>query len=986
MNHRSPLAASTCRLAIAVRGVVQGVGFRPFVYNAARSRGLAGWVRNEADVVRIEVEGDRAAVDAFLGDLRDRHPPQARIDAIDVEELSPLLPGEGPGVRAADLSENAKCKLQNANCILATSNPQSLIPNPPSASPHPSPHPSPLPKGEGTVLFEIRASEGQSPPQPTIPADLATCPECLAEIRDPSQRRYNYPFTNCTNCGPRWSIIQRLPYDRPRTSMASFEMCPECRAEYDNPADRRFHAQPIACPRCGPSLELLDRDGRQTAAGQAALDSAAQLLLAGKIVAMKGLGGFQLLADATSVAAVALLRRRKRRPDRPFAVMAATLDEARQYCEISEEEAESLSSHRAPIVLLRRKLTDVCHCLSASSADTAQDRGTACEQAVAHTSSPPLSPLLSPLSPLPSPLCVVPGVAPGNPYLGVMLPYTPLHHLLLAAVGRPLVCTSGNLSDEPMAIAVEDARRRLGPIADAILTHNRPIVRPVDDSIVRLGPDGPQVLRRARGFAPLPIELHSCRTGCQLVPRDAPTILAVGGHLKNTVALALGRVRACTHAAGWSAAVPAASGGQDARAPGCPVRASTHPTQVVLSAHVGDLDNVPSVDVFRRAIDDLLDFFQAAPDAVVCDLHPDYASTRHAERLSAEWGVPLVRVQHHHAHVAACMAEHGLQGPALGFSWDGAGYGPDGTVWGGEVLWCDGAKFRRIAHLRTFALPGGEAAARQPRRSALGLLVEMLGPRAADHAAEWFAPGELKTLLSMLDQGVNSPRASSMGRLFDAVAALCGLPPVTSFEGQAAMSLEYAAAESEQESYEMALSSCGAGVSPALVQARRLHHNTVGQVANLSYDGAVLDWEPLVRGVLADRAAGVPVARISARFHNALANMAATVAQALVGQVANLSSKTPALGRQLHCRPNDPAASLAGGDSATIAPTESATVAPAKLPIVLSGGCFQNALLTARVRSRLLAAGFPVYTHRDVPPGDGGIALGQAFIALKQLH
>ncbi len=694
-----------------MRGVVQGVGFRPFVYNAARSRGLSGWVRNEADTVRIEVQGDRAAVEAFVEALRRDHPPQARVEAVEVEYISPL------------------------------------------------------PKEEGT--FQIRPSEGRSAPRPTIPADLATCRDCLAEIFDPSQRRYHYPFTNCTNCGPRWSIIGQLPYDRPRTSMASFAMCPECRVEYENPADRRFHAQPIACPRCGPALQLLDNRGRETAAADAALTAAAEALLAGQIVALKGLGGFQLLVDATDAEAVARLRQRKRRPDRPLAVMLASMDEVRKCCDVSEEEAQLLSSHRAPIVLLRRHVP-------------------------------------SSLSPLPSPLKIVPGVAPGNPYLGVMLPYTPLHHLLMAAVARPVVCTSGNLSEEPMAIDTADAMKRLGPIADLVLTHNRPIVRPVDDSIVRAGPAGPQVLRRARGFAPLPIRL---RNGLS----NSRTVLAVGGHLKNAVALALGRVRETHH----------------------------EPTEVVMSAHVGDLDSVLGVEVFRRAIDDLVEFFQAAPEVVACDLHPDYASTQRAERLSARWGVPLRRVQHHHAHVAACMAEHGLQGAVLGFSWDGTGYGPDGTVWGGEALLCEGAEYRRVAHLRTFALPGGDRAIRQPRRSALGLLFELLGQDAAEVAAAWFSRQELSGLLSMLERRMHSPRTSSMGRLFDAVAALCGLPPVITFEGQAAMALEYAADEKERETYRFALS----------------RDEVSGET--------VLDWAPLLRGVLADRAAGVPVGRIT---------------------------------------------------------------------------------------------------------------------------
>ena len=793
------------RLAITVRGIVQGVGFRPFVYQAARRGQLGGWVRNDAGTVRIEVQGERAALDAFLDALRHAPPPQARIDAVEVQEQTPeLIAGQPNG-----------------------------------------------------AAFRICGSGEASAPRPTIPADLATCRECLAEIQDPSQRRYRYPFTNCTNCGPRWSIIERLPYDRSRTSMAGFAMCAECQAEYDNPADRRFHAQPIACPRCGPMLQVLDPQGHEMAAGQAALTATVEALLAGRIVAIKGLGGFQLLVDATNAAAVARLRQRKQRADRPFAVMLPSLDDVRQYGQLAEDESAVLCSHQAPIVLLRRLRREL------------------------GTSSPP---------------AIVDGVAPGNPYLGLMLPYTPLHHLLMAAVARPIVCTSGNHSEEPMATTTEDAIARLGTIADVLLTHNRPIVRPVDDSIVRLGRDGVQVLRRARGFAPLPIELN-------VESQDAPTILALGGHLKNTVALLLG---------------------------GVAEEGATHATQVVMSAHVGDLDSRPSVDVFQRAADDLVEFFRVAPGAVVCDLHPDYASTRYAEQLSARWDAPLVQVQHHHAHVAACVAEHGLQGPVLGFSWDGTGYGPDGTIWGGEVLLCDGAMFHRAAHLRTFALPGGDRAAREPRRSALGLLFEILGARAAEHAAAWFRPAETDALLSMLARRVNTPRTSSMGRLFDAVAAICGLPPVISFEGQAAMALEFAADENESEAYPLLLSTGSADDKPASpMQSGKPQHNLV------------IDWEPLVRALSADRAADVSVGRLSARFHNALAEMAVAVTRA---------------------------------------------VAPTEVPIVLTGGCFQNAVLTSRTRSRLAAAGFQVYTHHQVPPGDGGLALGQVFLAQRQLQ
>jgi hydrogenase maturation protein HypF len=455
---------------------------------------------------------------------------------------------------------------------------------------------------------------------------------------------------------------------------------------------------------------------------------------------------------------------------------------------------------------------------------------------------------------------LVDAVAPGNPFLGVMLPYTPLHHLLMEAIERPIVCTSGNLSEEPMAIDSDDALARLGSIADVWLVHDRPIVRPVDDSVARVTSAGLQIQRRARGYAPLPIELG----------RGGRVLLAVGGHLKNTVGLTVG-------------------------------------SKAVLSSHVGDLDHLSSVEVHRQAIRDLVTFFQVTPEAVVCDLHPDYASTRSAEQLADEWHVPLVRVQHHHAHVAACMAEHHLEGPVLGLSWDGTGYGTDGTVWGGEVLECQGPTFRRIAHLRTFALPGGDRAVRQPRRSALGVLFEILGEAARRWASRWFDERELDGLMQVLQRRVNCPRTSSMGRLFDAVAAIGGLSPVISFEGQAAMALEFAADPREEDSYPLPLSDD----SPA-----------------------VADWELLLRAVLTDCQAGVALARISARLHNSLADLAVAVASRWGGR-----------------------------------------------QVVLTGGCFQNALLAERVRHRLASAGFTVYTHQQVPPGDGGIALGQLAIA-----
>ncbi|MCX7428305.1 MAG: carbamoyltransferase HypF [Planctomycetia bacterium] len=713
MPYTSPKPTTDRRLAIAVRGVVQGVGFRPFVYNAARTRGLAGWVRNEADTVRIEVQGDGGAIEGFLEALRDDAPPQAAVEAIEIQDVGCL--DEEPGA------------------------------------------------------FEIHASRGHAAPRPTIPADLATCAACLEEIHAPGMRRHEYPFTNCTNCGPRWSIIESLPYDRSRTSMAGFAMCPACAEEYGDTADRRFHAQPIACPRCCPELRLLDAAGGELARREEALAGSVKAVLDGRIVALKGLGGFQLIVDATNAEAVARLRRRKHRPDKPLAVMLPSLDAVRWCCEVSDAEAGALTSHQRPILLLRRIAGDKT---------------------------------------------VAEAVAPGNPYLGVMLPYTPLHHLLMDRVGRPVVCTSGNLSEEPMATTTAEAVERLGPIADVILTHNRPIVRPVDDSVAQVGPDGVQLLRRARGYAPRPIELGV----------DGPTVLAVGGHLKNAVALRLG-------------------------------------SQVVLGAHVGDLDSLESVEVHRRAVRDLVAFFDVVPERVACDLHPDYASTRHAESLAAEWGVPLVRVQHHHAHVASAMAEHRLIGPVLGLAWDGTGYGTDGTVWGGEALCCRGAAFSRVAHLRTFALPGGDRAVREPRRSALGALWETMPEYAAGIVADWYTATEL----------------------------------------------QFAADPNHGDAYSIPL----AGDAPA-----------------------VADWGPLVAEVIADVRAGVPVGWISARFHNALAALAVAIA------------------RHAGCS-----------------------------QVVLTGGCFQNALLTRRVRAALLASDFNVYTHREVPPGDGGIALGQALVA-----
>ncbi len=760
-------SAKRLRVAVTVRGTVQGVGFRPFVYRVARSENLDGWVLNDRDAVRIEIQGNGHSIGRFLNHLRAQSPPPIEITHIETSEV-------------------------------------------------PYQDSSTLPTG-----FAILSSDAAAPPGPTIPADLATCPECLAEILDPEQRRYRYPFTNCTHCGPRWSIIESLPYDRPRTSMRTFSMCADCQAEYDDPLDRRFHAQPIACPQCGPRLKLLSGEGAVMATGDQALREAVAALQAGRIVALKGLGGFQLLADATRSEAVSRLRQRKLRPDKPLAVMMPDLPTARRYCQIDDHQAALLRSPAAPILLVKRLADSPGNCALADS------------------------------------------VAPGNPWLGVMLPYTPLHHLICRDFPFPFVCTSGNLSEEPMATSTAEAVQRLGAIADCLLTHDRPILRPVDDSVARLDDQRLQILRRARGFAPLPIRLH----------QPEPTILAVGGHLKNTVAMNVG-------------------------------------DQVIFSSHIGDLDNLSSLAVHRRAIEDLIRFFAVRPARVACDLHPDYLSTRLAEQLATAWEVPLIRVQHHHAHVAACVAEHQLEGPVLGFAWDGTGYGTDRTVWGGEILMGTESGFCRVAHLRTFPLPGGDAAAREPRRSALGILSELLGDRAGAYADRWFTSSEGATLLAALRRPGLFPRTSSLGRLFDAVAVLCGLPDRVSYEAQAAIDLEFAVAPGVQESYPLTL--------------------TDG-------DPAIGDWEPMIRCVLDDLANGVQTGTIAAKFHNGLADWAVEVA------------------RRFGCP-----------------------------QIVLSGGCFQNRVLQSRVRQKLRAAGFRVFTHQSVPPGDGGIALGQIFIAAKQ--
>ncbi|MCX5790123.1 MAG: carbamoyltransferase HypF, partial [Elusimicrobia bacterium] len=665
-SHGGSARTPACRVRVRIHGAVQGVGFRPFVHRLARSLKLTGWVSNGVEGVAIEAEGPEAALKDLLLRLEKDKPPRAAIYSFEAAWLDPA----------------------------------------------------------GYEDFRIRESDPGGAKTAIVMPDIATCPQCLRELLDPSDRRFRYPFINCTDCGPRFSIIEGLPYDRPKTTMRGFPMCPRCRAEYEDPDTRRFHAQPNACPACGPHLELWSPEGGVLASREEALSSACEALRAGSIVALKGIGGFQLLVHARREEAVQELRRRKRRDEKPFALLFPTLAAVRGACEVSPAEERLLSSPEAPIVLLRRKGSDG----------------------------------------------VAQAVAPHNPLLGVMLPYSPLHHLLMTELGFPVVATSGNLAEEPICIDNHEALSRLRKIADVFLVHDRPIARPVDDSVARVVLDRELLLRRARGYAPLPVPL----------PRTAWATLAVGGHLKNTVALS-----------------PAGSG------------------EAFLSQHVGDLATQEAFGAFERAIASLKGLYDCEPARVVCDLHPDYRSTRFAEAS----GLPLLRVQHHQAHVYACMADNGLGPPAagepalLGVAWDGTGWGPDGTVWGGEFFTVRHDGIERAAHWRRFRLPGGERAVREPRRSVLGLLYEIFGEalfgRTDLKPLAAFTASEREVLRGMLAKGVNAPRTSSVGRLFDAVAALAGLRAVNAYEGQAAMELEHCRPSTEQEgSYPIGLAPC----------------------------------------------------------------------------------------------------------------------------------------------------------------------------------
>ncbi len=764
----NPLSAKTIRIT----GLVQGVGFRPFIWRLARETGVTGHVLNDGAGVLVEIHGNPDSLSQFVRRLRPGQPPLARIDRIKV--------------RDADFEV----------------------------------HPDDfriLESHEGRVRTGI------------VP-DAATCSECLADIRNPGDRRHCYAFTNCTHCGPRLSILRHIPYDRASTSMAVFEMCPACRAEYENPADRRFHAQPTACPDCGPRLWFEEMDGNPADGDAIAL--AAVRLRQGRILAVKGLGGFQIAVDAANEEAVAQLRRRKHRPAKPLALMARDLDQIRRFAMVSEEEATVLRSPAAPIVLLEKA--------GASLADS---------------------------------------VAGPFDRLGFMLPNTPLHHLLMAELDGPIVLTSGNLADNPQETDNEAVRRQLSGIVDGFLMHDREIVNRLDDSVVRMDRLSPLLLRRARGYAPASIRLADAF-------RDAPKVLAMGGELKSTFCLLKG---------------------QDA----------------ILSQHIGDLENAPTFAEYKRLLALYLDLYDFRPDVIAIDSHPQYLSSRFGEELARELGADLIKVQHHHAHLASALAEREIlpQGSGYGIILDGLGWGADGTVWGGEILKGGYAGFERVGHFQPVPLPGGAAAIREPWRNLVAHLHAAFGPGYRDHLAGTNLADALSArngaiFERMIERGVNTPLSSSAGRLFDAVAAALGACfDRQSFEGEAGMRLEALARThmDEETAYPLDIAE-GAPVR--------------------------LCFAPLWRALLTDLRKGISQGRISARFH--------------LGLVEGLTAALLRAGAQ-------------AGDT-----------------VVLSGGVFQNALLRDCLPDRLLRNHLKTITHRNVPASDGGLALGQAAIAAVQ--
>lgn len=754
------------RFKIEIRGKVQGVGFRPFIYRLASIYDLKGYVCNSLPGVLIDVEGDEESLKNFISSIYTNKPEISFISGLEYSELD-------------------------------------LI---------------------GYSEFKIIESKTDGKFNIIIPPDIAVCSECLNEMFDKNNRRYLYPFINCTNCGPRYSIIESMPYDRENTSMKIFNMCNECRAEYENPFDRRFHAEPIACPVCGPKLQLWDKNGFCLIEGNEVISYAAELILKGNIVALKGIGGFQLIVDASNSDAIKRLRVRKQRSEKPFALMFPNYNYVEEICYVSTLEKRALLSNESPIVLLKRKnidqkiISDEC--------------------------------------------------APHNPYLGIMLPYSPLHHLLMNKLNKPVVATSGNLSEEPICIENEEALIRLKNIADYFVVHNRPIVRHVDDSIVRIINNKQVILRRARGFAPLPILIDEKVS-------SEKEILALGSHIKNTIAIKKNNA-------------------------------------IILSQHIGDLSTSETYNAFIKTINNLTELNKLSLNPLIlCDIHPEYLSTKYGESISKN----IIHIQHHYAHVAACKLENEVEGLALGISWDGTGYGLDGNIWGGEFFIVDENKAIHIGQFKTFPLPGGEIAIREPRRTLAGILFEIFNYSLNNNQLRFllnsFTINELEIIKKAVINKINTPQTSSVGRLFDAFSSLLNICHISSYEGQAAMMLEFTADEKINESYGYEI---------------------------IFKDKIIIDWQKIFLEAMSDIDNGVSKFIIAAKFHNTLAN--------IILEVAKITNSNK---------------------------------------VLLSGGCFQNKLLTEKTIELLSNNNIKVYCHQKIPPNDGGISAGQiaAYLLTK---
>lgn len=751
---------------ILVKGVVQGVGFRPFVYRIARDNGLKGRVINTSEGVEIDVEGSEVVIQEFCTRLTENPPPLAKIEEINIHPLEPV----------------------------------------------------------GFKEFSIGETESGGTAEAFVSVDVAVCEDCLSELFDPGNRRHRYPFINCTNCGPRFTIIKDIPYDREFTTMKVFPMCPECYAEYHDPSDRRFHAQPNACSKCGPEVILKDSSGGVVDKHNP-IEQAAKLLRENYILAIKGLGGYHLSCNAKDNEAVSTLRQRKVREDKPFAVMVRNLDEAENLCYVSEKEAKLLSAPARPIVLLKKKGETV-----------AQE------------------------------------VAPGNAYLGIMLPYTPLHYLLFEKIDFPLVMTSANLSNEPIAYQDEDAFMRLGDIAEYFLTHNREIEHRCDDSVTRVFMEREYPLRRSRGYSPAPFKLAG----------DGVSVLAVGGEQKNTFSLTKGQFAFISH-------------------------------------HIGDLENLETLKAFHDEIDMYKRLFHVEPELIAYDYHPEYLSTKYALDIP---GITKVGVQHHHAHIAACMAENGLDGSVLGVSFDGTGFGPDGSIWGGEFLYTSLNDFKRFAHLKYTPMPGGARAIKEPWRMAAGYLYKEFGRDWKTQDNVSFLKNKngmlLDALEEIMEKWINCPPTSSMGRLFDAVAALIGIKDVANYEGQAAVEMEQAAVSATNKV--------------------DIKYNYIINRKDAVYE---IDTGGIITGVLADLSGKEDKSIIAWKFHNTIKDM-----------VVSLCKR----GREEF------------GENR----------------VCLSGGVFQNLLLLDMVYRELTANKFNIYIHRLVPANDGNISLGQAVVAREK--